>query len=159
MQEWRRGWAAARQRTMMRAAALHCKLQPPSRSSSRARRIARVESGQQEHSSRTRCVLPCTTAAATATPHVRGVTNRNLRRHRKGAQISQLGFGSFYFNPQTQTLSKIQNKTYPRVEGMEAMEAATHFHGLVQSSVRPVPQRKAMGKVGGVIAAFRKHWV
>jgi hypothetical protein len=48
----------ARQRAMMRATALHCKRQPPSRSTSRARQIARVESGRQQRSSRTRCLLP-----------------------------------------------------------------------------------------------------
>ena len=62
----------ARQRAMMRATALHCKRQPPSRSTSRARRIARVESGRQQHSSRTRCLLPWHHGCSDASSSKRG---------------------------------------------------------------------------------------
>ena len=46
----------ARQRAMMRATALHCKRQPPLRPTTRARPM--VESGRQQHSSRSRGLLP-----------------------------------------------------------------------------------------------------
>ena len=62
----------ARQRAMMRATALHCKRQPPSRSTSRARRIARMESGRQQHSSRTRCLLPWHHGCSDASSSKRG---------------------------------------------------------------------------------------